>query len=704
MHAALRTLSSAAQGDAARARAASVRTLRELFYLHLVAAIGVVVVGVVTCRRLIADGDRRADGEAEARRAERFLDAMLDLVPVMVYVKDAAELRFVRFNRAAEQLTGLTRAAVLGHDDFDLYPRPLAEHAATLDRAVLAGDAMRDIPEETVVAPNGAVRTLHTRKVAIHDDEGRPAYLLGVSEDITLQKRADREILLAREEAATANRARSAFLARVSHEVRTPLNSIIGFSQLLEEQSVGPLTERQQKYLGNVIASGRQLLELINDLLDLSKIETGSMTLSLAPVGVQPLVREAVKAMSGAAGAGGLRLVEELGRRDATVLADAARLRQIVEHLLANAVKFTPAGGTVTVRVGASPNRSSSGAPLVRISVIDTGVGIRPDDLERIFLEFEQVDADADRARQGTGLGLPLARRLAKLHGGSLWAESDFGLGSSFHLELPVHAPNGADRPHTTSASVAVSDAEATVLIAADTGSGDSEMIRTRLDGAGIRATIVTSADALMQQVSAVRPRALAFDVAVLRRDGLAVLRELKRDPRTARVPVVLLAMIDAQCKGLSLGTFHWVAKPLQREALLACVQQVAANATTRHPLVIAADDDPAALDVLRAMLEGAGYRAMITTDALHAVHLATTQQPDAIVVELAMPELSGFELLLHLRQAAPTRTIPVILCDRRALSPAEWERIDALLHRPHAAPTAPDLIDVLREAVVIGS
>jgi PAS domain S-box-containing protein len=396
-------------------------------------AVGLVVVAL---RQIYGDLDRREGAEASLRRSERFLDSMVDLMPMMVFVKDARDLKYLRMNQASIKIMGRSREELIGKTDFDLFPEPIAQAHETLDREVLSGTSPQEVMEEVPLGPDGEIRTFYRRKIALRDEQtGEPAFVLGVSEDITDRKRVEAQILKSRQDAEDASRAKSDFLARMSHELRTPLNSIIGFSQLLDEQNFGPLNERQQRYVTHVLTSGRQLLELINDILDLSKVEAGRMELSLVETDVLLLMREALAFVEPLAAAKKMRLVLDVPEALPALLLDPGRFRQILYNLLGNALKFTPASGTITLRAALLGNSS------VRITVSDTGIGIGAADLDRIFGEFEQVDSDLVRAHQGTGLGLPLARRLAELHRGRLTAESEIGRGSHFHLELPVLTP-----------------------------------------------------------------------------------------------------------------------------------------------------------------------------------------------------------------------------------------------------------------------
>jgi PAS domain S-box-containing protein len=708
IRATLRALNDAEERERLAVRAASASAGRNLILAEVVGGIFALLLLVIALRQIFADLQAREQAEASLRRSERFLDSIIDLLPLMVFVKEARELRFVSFNRTAEQLVGLPREAVLGRDDFDLFPRPIAQGYTTIDRAVLASDAVRDVPEEVMIAPNGAVRTMHTRKVAIHDDAGQPAFLLGVSEDITERKRAEVDVERAREAAEAASRAKSDFLAKMSHELRTPLNSIIGFSQLMEEESFGPLNDRQRRYINNVLTSGRQLLDLINDILDLSKVEAGRMELSLTHAPVMPLLREALSLVEPLAVKAGLHLTLDADNGLPAILVDVSRFRQVMYNLLGNAIKFTGPGGTVTLRAGVSPNRPRAGTQMIRISVNDTGVGIRPDDLERIFREFEQVDNDAGLGHKGTGLGLALARRLAELHGGRLWAESDFGVGSSFHVELPVSpdisppievdpAAVSTEASHSRAVQRAVPSPQRPLVLVVEDDPGYAELLQQYLEDSGYRVAQVKNGDEVMESVAELHPDAITMDIVIPGRDGLGVLHQLKSDPRTARIPVLVVSVVEDRVRGVALGAFDWLVKPVQREALVATMQRALANAVEAYPLVLAIDDDPGALDVITAILEGVGFRVATATDPRHGLQLAESLSPAAIVLDLAMPHLSGFEVVTALREIPHLRDVPIVVFSGRELSHDDRSRLEQHVLRILAKPGTADLVAELQ-------
>ena len=711
LRATLHRLNLAAEAQRTDLRQHSLGAARTLILAEVLGGLLALALMLTALRRISADLDAREQAEASLRRSERFLDSVIDLMPLMVSVKDSRDLRYVRVNRVAEQLLRLPRESVLGREDADLFPMPIAEGMATIDRAVLASDQVRDIPEEVVVAPDGGVRTLHTRKVAIRDDAGLPAYLLAVSEDITDRKRAEAEILRARETAEAASRAKSEFLARMSHELRTPLNSIIGFSQLIEEESYGPLNDRQRRYVSNVLVSGRQLLDLINDVLDLSKVEAGRMELSLAPVEPLPMLDEALAQFEALAASGQLRLVLDAEPGLPAILVDVTRFRQVLTNLLGNAVKFTPPGGVVTLRASRIPARSPSDPALLRITVQDTGAGIRPEDLERIFREFEQVDGDGVQAQKGTGLGLALARRLTELHGGRLWVESEFGFGASFHVELPASPGNAAlgaaDEPvpaGTASwAAPAPTPETASLILVVEDDAGIAELLGHYLEDTGFRVAHAGGGEQALEMALELGPDAITLDILIPGGNGLATLRALKEDPRIAPIPVVVVSVIDQKVRGVTLGAFDWLVKPVQRDALVATIRRALASASEHYPLVLAMDDDPGALDVISAILEGAGVRVVTTTDPEHGLQLAEVHSPAAIILDLNMPGLSGFEVVTALRAMPSMKDVPIVIYSGRDFAAADRARLEPWVQRVVAKPDAVDLVAALRRIGLAG-
>lgn len=302
--------------------------------------------GEVEAGLLVAlDITDRKRAEEEVSHAEAFLESVVENIPNMVFVKEAEDLRFVRFNRAGEELLGYSRDDLVGRNDYDFFPREEADSFTSRDREVLEGGGVVDIEEEPIETKEKGLRILHTKKIPIVDESGTPRYLLGISEDITDRKRAEEAVRQARDEAEGANRAKDEFLSRMSHELRTPMNAVLGFAQLLE---MGSLDEEQRDSVKRILHGGRHLLRLIDDVLDVSRIATGNLTLSLEPVSVTQAIREAAELIQPLASERGIELCAE-DANGLHILADRQRLRQVLLNLLSNGVKYNREAGRVSV-------------------------------------------------------------------------------------------------------------------------------------------------------------------------------------------------------------------------------------------------------------------------------------------------------------------------------------------------------------------
>jgi PAS domain S-box-containing protein len=499
--------------------------------------------------------------QAELRRSEMFLDSIIENIPNMVFVKDATDLRFVRFNRAGEELIGQSRDALIGKSDHDLFPPDQAEAFVRADRDVLDHGVLRDIAEESIDTHQGT-RTLHTRKIPIAGDDGEPAYLLGISEDITDRRSSDDALRAAKEEAEAANRAKSEFLSRMSHELRTPLNSILGFAQLLE---LDALDESQVEAVAQILKGGRHLLELINEVLDISRIEAGSMTLSLEPVALDLIIRECLDLVRPQAQARGIDLINADGRHR-HVHADRQRLRQVLLNLLSNAVKFNRERGTITVSCDHEADRA-------RVNVTDTGPGIRPELIDRLFVPFDRLEADTTEV-QGTGLGLALSLRLVEAMGGSIEVDSTPGDGSTFSFSLPVGPPEAAAdderrRPPVSRPDEATS---ATVLYIED-NLANLRLVERVLDRRpGIRLVSALQGSLGLELAAQHHPDLILLDVHLPDIGGDLVLQRLKADPATAGIPVIVVsadATVRQTRRFRQLGADAYLAKPLDIAELL---------------------------------------------------------------------------------------------------------------------------------------
>lgn len=366
--------------------------------------------------------------ERARREAHAFLDSIIETLPNMVFVKDAQDLRFVRLNRAGEQLLGVARDQLIGRSDHDLFPPHQAAGFVEMDRAVLAQRDVVTIREEEIQTSTGP-RHLRTRKIRICDGNEQPLYLLGISEDITEERARSAELYLARDRAQTAARAKSDFLLNMSHELRTPLNAILGFARVVRRTARERLSSDELEYVDDIVTAGDHMLQLVNDLLDLRSLE--AQALEVGPVEMLPPMAEAVRMVQAIARERSQEVVLDADAVLPQCLGERRAIVQILVNLLTNAVKFTPDAGRIELRA-----RGDAG--MLRLQVIDNGVGIAPADQARLFHYFEQLGAKNGSRMKGSGVGLALTRALVEKMGGAISVESALGRGSTFEVRLPV--------------------------------------------------------------------------------------------------------------------------------------------------------------------------------------------------------------------------------------------------------------------------
>ena len=378
----------------------------------------------------LRDVTMRRRSEEEVRKLNRFLDSIIENIPDLVAVKDAESLRFIRFNRAGEELLGCRREEVLGKTAFDIFAREQAELFTTVDLEALSDGKPRSIEESLIDTRVLGRRAIHTKKVPILGEDGRARYLLTIVRDITDEKEAEQKLREAVEAAEKASRTKSGFLSNMSHEMRTPLNSILGFARVLEGERHGPLTEPQREYLGYILRAGHHMLNLVNDLLDLRRLEEDRAALASTRLGLPQLVDEALQLVRSQSDEKGHTVAVDLPAQLPDALADRRAVLQILVNLLSNAVKFTPGPGRITVRASAASDQ-------LNIAVQDSGIGIRPEDQSRLFTYFEQLGAKHDHSMKGSGIGLALTRALVEKLGGAIRVTSAVGVGSTFEFSIP---------------------------------------------------------------------------------------------------------------------------------------------------------------------------------------------------------------------------------------------------------------------------
>ncbi len=481
--------------------------------------------------------------------------------------------------------------------------------------------------------------------------------------------------------AEEANALKSRFIANMSHELRTPLNSIINFTYILNSGMRGPVTEGQREYLDRVYASGEHLLGMINDILDLSKIEAGRMDLFKEEVSLDELLRSTLSSAVGLTKDRPVTLHHELAEGLPHIAVDKTRIRQVLLNLLSNAAKFTDAG-SITVRVW------QQGTELIT-SITDTGIGIPADKLDAIFEEFRQGDEGSDRSYQGTGLGLPICKRLVEMHGGHIWVESEVGVGSTFFFSLPLLIES-ADETSEQVHAIAVPD-ETTppgipIVVVEDDPSA-IEIIATYLQPEGYTLYPVTDSRQTLAEVQRRQPVAIILDILMPHKDGWEVLSDLKADPDLHDIPVICYTIVDNARLGFSLGASAYLVKPVAPKVLRETVHRLVGQ--RGHILVI--DDDPLVRDMVPRYLKHNGYEVVAVADGQTGLNHIAARQPDLLILDLMMPEMDGFEVLEALEQAGVLGTLPVLVLTAKDLTPEErrylTEQVQGLLAKSATSP-----------------
>jgi signal transduction histidine kinase/CheY-like chemotaxis protein len=482
------------------------------------------------------------------------------------------------------------------------------------------------------------------------------------------QERLSEELSLTVTALESASRAKSDFLASMSHELRTPMSAIIGFSDLMRhEPRSGSGIVVPEDWIENIHRSGQHLLGLINDVLDLAKVEAGRLDLNPEEIDLAAAVAESIAGVRPLAQRKALAVESDV--EPAIVSADRGRLRQMLYNLLSNAIKFTDLGGQITVR-------ASRAGDDVRVSVADTGVGISVADQAHVFEEFRQV-GDPSARQPGTGLGLALTRRLVEAHGGRIELESTPGRGSIFTIVLPGASgvPEGAAAVADGGASVvgAVSGVAGDILVIEDDPTA-AELLQKYLENDGYSVRVARDGETGLAAAHAQAPAAVLLDIVLPGIDGWEVLRQIKTDEVLRSIPVIIVTVADEQDVGLALGAVDYLVKPVRPEILRERLARHAfiAKVQAGPVRVLAIDDDPAALDMIEATLRPEGFEVVRAEGGAAGLSAARSSRPDLVICDLIMPHVDGFGVVSSLKADPLTRDVPILILTAHEVSPAE--------------------------------
>ncbi|WP_431066532.1 response regulator [Methylotuvimicrobium sp.] len=541
--------------------------------------------------------------------------------------------------------------------------------------------------EFEMLRKNGTILPVLLNASSIRDENGNYVSSRSTIYDITDRKRAEEAMLQAKESAETLSRIKSEFLANMSHELRTPLNAIIGFSEVLKDELIGEMTPEQREYVTDIFHSGQHLLSLINDILDLSKIEAGKMVLDLETLDIDDLLRNSLAIIKEKAAAHRVRLQLKTAEPIGPAILDGRKTKQIIYNLLSNAVKFTPEDGWVTLRSRSvsrpdieawtsdaetclrMPLPVNSFEQFLEFEIEDSGIGISAEDAPRLFHAFSQLDSSLSRKSEGTGLGLVLVLKLAHLHGGTMAVASTPGQGSRFIVWLPWRGI-GADRIIPLPTRQTELDSGHSLALVIEDNAAAAELIRLQLEPEGFEIELAENAIAGLELLSCLKPDLIILDILLPDMDGWELLARIKQsDSPATNIPVVIVSIVADAQKGFALGASAVLQKPVGRSELVNVLKKLRPVAPMKGVKVLVVDDDPKSVELLSAYLLEPGYIVLKAYGGMDGIALAKRQRPDLLVLDLMMPGINGFDVVETLKQNPETADIPIVVVTAKTLA-----------------------------------
>ncbi|MBS0289489.1 MAG: response regulator [Proteobacteria bacterium] len=612
------------------------------------------------------------------KEIEEHYQNLVELSPDAIYIH--RDSNFIFLNQSACVLFGVKDAnQLIGKSIFDfIHPD---YHAVAQDRIFQAQINGRScsLIEEKFVNVSGQEIFVEVQTVPCKY-QGKSAVQV-YARNITARKEAEQKIdsqnrklkkfISQNKRLKYADLMKSKFLATMSHELRTPLNAIIGFSEVLKDGLVGELLPKQKEYCTDIHKSGLHLLALINDILDLSKVEAGKMELDLEPIDVNFLLEDALSIVKENAAINGVYLKLEINSLIGIAKYDARKLKQIIYNLLSNAMKFSPQGSTVTLSANIKNNT-------LEISVTDTGQGMSAEELKRLFRPFEQLHNPTNTKEKGTGLGLMIAKRLAELHSGDIHVESAVGKGTCFTVRLPYYEVGTQNEVIAEEVYKEVVLPKPMALVIED-DIKSAELISLQLKELGIEVIWKSSAEEALQAEYEDIPELIILDILLPKMTGLELLPLLKNHKYLANIPVIVVSVVARENKGLIVGAVDVLQKPIGRHELANIIRKYIRESSLKKNLnVLVADDDLKSIELIKHALAEMPCNITCANDGEEALLSVKKRRPDLIVLDLMMPKINGFKVIESLKRKNSTSNIPIIILSSKRLTAEEQQ----LLHR----------------------